>query len=160
MRSTPAGVVVSIVILVLIVLMAIFAPLIAPHDPNAQNLLGRLKPPGTTVRNTLYFFGSDELGRDTLSRLIYGARVSLFVAVASVLLSGDFGMRHRHACGVLPRLDRDVHHASGRYRALGAGYFAGDHRGCRDWAGSSECRSGSGADAPAAICTCRPTDRR
>ena len=90
-RSTPAGVVVSIVILVLIVLMAIFAPLIAPHDPNTQNLLGRLKPPGTTVRNTLYFFGSDELGRDTLSRLIYGARVSLFVAVASVLLSGISG---------------------------------------------------------------------
>ncbi|WP_432761321.1 ABC transporter permease [Rhizobium mayense] len=90
-RSMPAGVVLSVVILILIVLMAIFAPLIAPHDPNTQNLLGRLKPPGTVVRNTLYLFGSDELGRDTLSRLIYGARVSLFVAVASVLLSGVSG---------------------------------------------------------------------
>ncbi|AYG63169.1 ABC transporter permease [Rhizobium jaguaris] len=90
-RGMPAGVVVSVVILILIVLMVIFAPLIAPHDPNVQNLLGRLKPPGTVVRNTLYVFGSDELGRDTLSRLIYGARVSLFVAVASVLLSGISG---------------------------------------------------------------------
>lgn len=90
-RRTPMGVVISVVVLTLIVLMAIFAPLIAPHDPNTQNLLGRLKPPGTVARNTLYLIGSDELGRDTLSRLIYGARVSLFVAVASVLLSGIFG---------------------------------------------------------------------
>jgi peptide/nickel transport system permease protein len=90
-RRTPTGVVISVVVLTLIVLMAIFAPLIAPHDPNTQNLLGRLKPPGTVARNTLYLIGSDELGRDTLSRLIYGARVSLFVAVASVLLSGVFG---------------------------------------------------------------------
>ncbi|NTF90220.1 ABC transporter permease [Agrobacterium rhizogenes] len=90
-RRTPTGVVISVVVLTLIVLMAIFAPLIAPHDPNTQNLLGRLKPPGTVARNTLYLIGSDELGRDTLSRLIYGARVSLFVAVASVLLSGIFG---------------------------------------------------------------------
>ncbi|QND45654.1 ABC transporter permease (plasmid) [Rhizobium lusitanum] len=90
-RRTPTGVVISVVVLVLIVLMAIFAPLIAPHDPNSQNLLGRLKPPGTVARNALYLIGSDELGRDTLSRLIYGARVSLFVAVASVLLSGIFG---------------------------------------------------------------------
>lgn len=90
-RRTPTGVVISVVVLTLIVLMAIFAPLIAPHDPNTQNLLGRLKPPGTVARNTLYLIGSDELGRDTLSRLIYGARVSLFVAVSSVLLSGIFG---------------------------------------------------------------------
>ncbi|WEO69515.1 ABC transporter permease [Rhizobium rhizogenes] len=90
-RRTPTGVVISVVVLTLTVLMAIFAPLIAPHDPNTQNLLGRLKPPGTVTRNTLYLIGSDELGRDTLSRLIYGARVSLFVAVASVLLSGIFG---------------------------------------------------------------------
>lgn len=91
MRKTPVGVAISIVILLLIVLMAIFAPLIAPHDPNTQNLLARLKPPGTVVRNTPYLFGSDELGRDILSRLIYGARVSLFVAITSVLLSGVFG---------------------------------------------------------------------
>lgn len=73
------------------VLAALFAPLIAPHDPNAQNLLGRLKAPGTEVRGVTYLLGSDELGRDLLSRLIHGARVSLTVAVLSVLASGVVG---------------------------------------------------------------------
>lgn len=71
---------------------AILAPLIAPYDPNSQNLLGRLKPPGTTSRTFHYLLGSDELGRDLLSRVIFGARASLLVAFASVLLSGTFGV--------------------------------------------------------------------
>jgi peptide/nickel transport system permease protein len=87
----PLGIVLAAAMVVLIVLAAIFAPLIAPYDPDVQNLLGRLKPPGFVIRNTHYLFGSDELGRDTLSRLIYGARVSLFVALASVMFSGIFG---------------------------------------------------------------------
>ena len=67
---------------------------IAPYDPNSQNLLGRLKPPGTTARSVFYLLGTDELGRDLLSRLIYGARVSLMVALLSVA-----GLeRARHAC--------------------------------------------------------------
>lgn len=78
-------------ILVGFVLVAIFAPLLAPYDPNTQNLLGRLKPPGTVVRNVHYIIGSDELGRDLLSRVIYGARISLLVAISSVLLSGAVG---------------------------------------------------------------------
>lgn len=78
-------------ILLALVLAAILAPLIAPADPNAQNLLGRLKPPGTTVRGTFFALGSDELGRDLLSRLIHGARISLSVAFLSVLLSGCVG---------------------------------------------------------------------
>jgi peptide/nickel transport system permease protein len=73
------------------VLAAIFAPLLAPYDPNAQNLVGRLKPPGTVARNVHYWLGSDELGRDLLSRLIYGSRVSLLVAFSSVILSGIVG---------------------------------------------------------------------
>lgn len=78
-------------ILVLLILAALFAPLIAPQDPNAQNLLGRLKAPGTEVRGITYLLGSDELGRDLLSRLIHGARVSLVVAALSVLVSGTVG---------------------------------------------------------------------
>lgn len=78
-------------ILVLFVLAAIFAPLVAPYDPNTQNLLGRLKPPGEIARKTFYLLGSDELGRDLFSRLIYGARVSLLVAFSSVILSGLVG---------------------------------------------------------------------
>jgi len=68
-------------------LLALFAPWIAPNDPNSQNLLARLKPPGTTARNIYYALGTDEIGRDLLSRLIYGARVSLMVALLSVLVS-------------------------------------------------------------------------
>lgn len=89
--GVPVGVLLSSAVLLAIVAIAVFAPLIAPYDPYAQNLLGRLKPPGTVARKTLYLLGSDELGRDTLSRLIYGARVSLLVAIASVVLSGIFG---------------------------------------------------------------------
>jgi peptide/nickel transport system permease protein len=84
----PLGVILVALVLALILLAAVFAPLLAPYDPNVQNLLGRLKPPGFVIRNTHYLLGSDELGRDTLSRLIYGARVSLLVAFASVSLSG------------------------------------------------------------------------
>jgi peptide/nickel transport system permease protein len=72
-------------------LVALLAPLVAPHDPNAQNLLARLKPPGYVSRGITYVAGSDELGRDLLSRIVYGARVSLLVAFASVMLSGGFG---------------------------------------------------------------------
>lgn len=77
--------------LAVFVVMALFAPLVAPFDPDAQNLLGRLKAPGTVVGDTLYLLGSDELGRDLLSRIIYGTRISLSVAVVSVLASGTIG---------------------------------------------------------------------
>ncbi|MCU4179083.1 ABC transporter permease [Bosea sp. BH3] len=80
-----------IAILALFVVVAICAPLLAPYDPNAQNLVGRLKPPGTVSRSFHYWLGSDELGRDLLSRIIHGTRVSLLVAVLSVLLSGAVG---------------------------------------------------------------------
>ncbi|CAN7671245.1 ABC transporter permease [Bosea sp. LjRoot237] len=75
----------------LVVLAAIFAPWLAPYDPNTQNLIGRLKPPGTVSRAFHYWLGSDELGRDVLSRIIYGSRVSLVVAFASVIISGTVG---------------------------------------------------------------------
>jgi peptide/nickel transport system permease protein len=81
-----------VLLIVLFVLAAVFAPLIAPYGPNSQNLIGRLKPPGTTSRTFHYLLGSDELGRDLLSRIIFGARASLMVAFASVLLSGTFGV--------------------------------------------------------------------
>ena len=81
-----------VTVIVLFVLAAIAAPLIAPYEPNAQNLLGRMKPPGTTSRAFHYWLGSDELGRDLLSRLIHGARVSLAVAFTAALLSGTVGV--------------------------------------------------------------------
>jgi len=80
-----------VALLALAVMVAIFAPWLAPYDPNQQNLLGRLRPPGTVSRTFHYWLGSDELGRDLLSRTIYGARISLIVAFTSVLLSGMLG---------------------------------------------------------------------
>jgi ABC-type dipeptide/oligopeptide/nickel transport system permease subunit len=80
-----------VAVLAAFALLALCAPLVAPYDPNAQNLFGRLKAPGTFVRNVHYLLGSDELGRDLLSRLIHGARVSLTVAFLSVILSGAAG---------------------------------------------------------------------
>ncbi|RJE79062.1 ABC transporter permease [Paracoccus sp. JM45] len=80
------------ILLGLMVLMAILAPLIAPLDPNRQDLLGRLKLPGYEGRGGTYWLGTDELGRDVLSRMIYGSRVSITVAVLSVLLSGIVGV--------------------------------------------------------------------
>ena len=90
-------------ILVALSICAAAAPLIAPFDPNEQNLLMALKGPAwtdTAIEN--HWLGTDSLGRDTLSRLIYGARVALFVAVcasvgtmligtALALLAGYFG---------------------------------------------------------------------
>ncbi len=63
-------------------LLAIAAPLAAPHDPFAQNLYERLQPPSLT-----YLFGTDDFGRDVLSRVIHGARISLRVGVSAVLIA-------------------------------------------------------------------------
>ena len=90
-RRARIGVWPFVAIFLAFVLVAILAPWIAPYNPNAQNLLGRLRPPGTEARGVLYLLGSDELGRDLLSRIIYGARVSLSVAMLSVVLSSVVG---------------------------------------------------------------------
>jgi peptide/nickel transport system permease protein len=81
-RRDPLAVFAGLVIVTLI-LMAIFAPYIAPADPYKGMALRRLRPPGTEG----YPLGSDELGRDMLSRLIYGARLSLFMGVTPVFLA-------------------------------------------------------------------------
>jgi peptide/nickel transport system permease protein len=68
------------------VLAALLAPWLAPHDPNDQRLVRRLEPPSKE-----HLLGLDELGRDVLSRLLYGARVSVGVGFVVVLLSGFVG---------------------------------------------------------------------
>ena len=79
-------------VLVLFVLVAISAPLIAPHDPYDSDLLRRLQPPGWLEGGEWsYPLGCDALGRDILSRIIYGARISIFVGVAVVLLAAIVG---------------------------------------------------------------------
>lgn len=71
--------VVGALLLFIIILAAIFAPIIAPHNPSQQVLLDKLHPPSSK-----YWLGADNLGRDTFSRLLYGARVSLLVGFMSV----------------------------------------------------------------------------
>ena len=78
---------VGIAILLVFIMCAVFAPLLAPHDPAQLSLVSRLSPPSAA-----HWFGTDELGRDVLSRTIYGARISLAVAVAVVSLSLVLGL--------------------------------------------------------------------
>ena len=79
-------VLISAIGLVLFICMAVFAPIISPYDPNAQSLMDTLKGPSAQ-----YLLGTDNYGRDILSRIFYGARVSLTVGVAAVLVACAIG---------------------------------------------------------------------
>ena len=84
---------IGFVILVALVLTAILAPLLAPFDPAAQSLRARLLPPFWLPRGSMaHLLGTDYLGRDVLSRLIFGARASLGIGVSVVALAGAFGV--------------------------------------------------------------------
>ena len=96
-------------ILAVIVASAVFAPWVSPHDPLAVNIRHRLAPPAWMEGGTpAHPLGTDQVGRDLLSRMIYGGRVSLVVGVSAVLLSATIGV----------------------LLGLGAGYFGGR----TDWA--------------------------
>jgi peptide/nickel transport system permease protein len=77
---------VGIVLLALMVLAALLAPWLAPHDPLQQNIAYRLDPPSAE-----FWLGTDSYGRDVLSRLIYGARVSLLVGFVAILIAMCIG---------------------------------------------------------------------
>jgi len=82
------------IVLGLFVFTAIFAPILMPHDPDQQNLRRRLAPPiglGLEKASSEYPLGNDNLGRDILSRLIYGSRISLAVGVTTVLIASLLG---------------------------------------------------------------------
>lgn len=83
--SQPLGVVSAVVILILLI-AAIFAPLIANHDPSALGRRSQLDSPSGAN-----FFGTDELGRDVFSRVLYGSRISLIVATFTVVVSTVLG---------------------------------------------------------------------
>jgi len=82
----------GLVVLVLTVLAAIFAPVLSPASPTKQDLRNRLAPPLWWGGTTDHPLGTDQLGRDLLARMLYGARVTLFVAMAVVLIAGTFGI--------------------------------------------------------------------
>ena len=87
MKSVPIVIWVVLSVLALFVLAAVLAPELAPFDPLRQSLLLRLKPPGTVLGGRSFLLGTDDLGRDLLSRVLFGARVSLLVAAVAVVLS-------------------------------------------------------------------------
>jgi peptide/nickel transport system permease protein len=83
----------AIFLLLLVSFAAVFGPSVAPRDPNRQNIIARLKRPMQTDRRgqTTFILGTDGLGRDVLSRLLYGARVSLTVGLVAVVVGGSIG---------------------------------------------------------------------
>jgi peptide/nickel transport system permease protein len=86
-------IVLSVLILLALVTVAALAPIISPLSPTEQNLAMRLLPPGSVAPSgTIYFAGTDQYGRDVLSRLIYGVRVPLVVAILSAFLGSLIGL--------------------------------------------------------------------
>ena len=82
----------GLLILLGITVAAVLAPWISPADPTIQEITSRMKPPGwTTSEGATNWLGTDHLGRDILSRLIFGARVSLVIGVSAVTLAGTLG---------------------------------------------------------------------
>jgi peptide/nickel transport system permease protein len=75
-----------------VLFVAIFAPWLAPHDPFTQNLNQRLIPPEWMGGTSVHPFGTDQLGRDYLSRLLYGARISMTIGIFTVITSGLIGV--------------------------------------------------------------------
>ena len=87
------GIILGCFLLLIIILMAALAPVLAPHDPYHQVLLNRLKPPfWMTGGSWAHPLGTDHLGRDYLSRLMYGAQISLLIGLATALISGCIGV--------------------------------------------------------------------
>ncbi len=81
----------ALLFLAAVVFVAVAAPVLAPHDPTAQDLLRRLQPPVWAGGSWTHALGTDALGRDLLSRMIYGGRISLTIGVVVVLLAGTVG---------------------------------------------------------------------
>ncbi len=91
LTQSPVGIIGSIIVS-MVILLAIVGPAISPHDPVDSNLRARFQPPGYSDENGSYILGTDQLGRDILSRIIAGSRVSVLVGVTSVLIAGTIGV--------------------------------------------------------------------
>jgi peptide/nickel transport system permease protein len=118
--------VVPIAILSLVALVAIFADFIAPHDPQVGVLGARFKPPfWQTGGTTEYLLGTDHLGRDVLSRLIFGARVSIVVGFMAVIIAGTLGTLLGILSGYLGKwVDQVIMRITDTWLALPALMFA------------------------------------
>jgi peptide/nickel transport system permease protein len=93
----------GLVVIVIFVLLAVFAPWIAPYSPSKLSIVNRLKPP-----SEIYWFGTDEFGRDIFSRTIYAGRLSLLVGAAVVSLSAIIGVTLGLLAGFFQKLDTPI----------------------------------------------------
>jgi peptide/nickel transport system permease protein len=84
--------VVGAILLLLLVCSALFAPVLAPADPLKTGFSTRVRPPAVLGMESTFLLGSDNLGRDILSRLLYGGRISLTLAGIAVVVSGTIGV--------------------------------------------------------------------
>jgi peptide/nickel transport system permease protein len=91
LRRSPVGLT-GFVIVTFVVVLAAFAPIVTPFDPTETNLRARFEAPGFTDDNGTYMLGTDQLGRDILSRIILGSRISVLVGVVAVLIAGTIGV--------------------------------------------------------------------
>ncbi|OPB00952.1 peptide ABC transporter permease [Pseudomonas fluorescens] len=90
---TNSKIMISGILLILFCVVAIFAPWIAPHDPNVQDLAHRLYEPwGYAKHDGAHFLGTDGFGRDYLSRMIYGARIALLIGLLVMVIAGLIGV--------------------------------------------------------------------
>ncbi|MGO4623970.1 ABC transporter permease [Ensifer sp. 2TAB8] len=93
----------GLIVLTTFVLLAVFAPLIAPYAPGKLSIVNRLQPPSLQ-----WFFGTDEFGRDVFSRTIYAGRLSLLVGAAVVTLATVIGVVLGLLAGFFPKLDTPI----------------------------------------------------
>ena len=92
---------IGFVIVFIIIVLAVFGSLIAPLDPAERNLRARFQAPGFTDETNTYILGTDQLGRDILSRIIAGSSVSVLVGVVSALIAGTIGVIYGLVAGFL-----------------------------------------------------------
>ena len=78
-------------LLIVMITLSILAPVLAPYNPAKSDIRNRLKPPSWSLEPGSHFLGTDNVGRDILSRVLYGGRVSIFVGIAAVTLGGILG---------------------------------------------------------------------
>ena len=86
-RANPLAML-GLIVLIFLILVAIFAPLLATHNPFAQDLGNRLQPPGADG----HLFGTDSLGRDIYSRILYGARISIYIVLLVAMVAPVVGL--------------------------------------------------------------------
>jgi len=91
LRKSPVGAL-GMSITAVVIFLAVFGSWVSPHDPLSRNLRARFEPPGYRDDTGVYLLGTDQLGRDVLSRIIAGSRVSVAVGVTAVAVAGTIGV--------------------------------------------------------------------